>query len=60
MCSSDLDKSKPNIKTSLFLDYSKSKKMLNWYPKVSIEEGILSTIKWWKNNINIKTLKIKK
>lgn len=54
------DKSKPNIKTSLFLDYSKSKKLLNWYPKVSIEEGIISTIKWWKKNIDIKTLKIKK
>ena len=38
----------PTIPTSLFLDCSKSKKLLNWYPKVTLEEGIIKTLDWYK------------
>ena len=45
------DLSKPTIKTSLFLDCSKSKEKLGWRPKVSLEEGIERTLKWHRENI---------
>jgi len=45
----DLDK--PTIKTSLFLDCSKSKEKLGWEPQVSLEEGIERTLKWHRENI---------
>lgn len=53
------DLSQPSIKTSLFLDCSLAKKELGWEPKVELENGIKETIKWWKNNIDEKTLKPK-
>ena len=53
------DLSQPTIKTSLFLDCSLAKKELGWEPKVELENGIKATIKWWKNNIDEKTLKPK-
>ena len=34
------DLSKPTIPTSLFLDCTKAKELLNWQPKVDIDEGI--------------------
>jgi nucleoside-diphosphate-sugar epimerase len=53
------DLSQPSIKTSLFLDCSLAKQELNWEPKVKLENGIQETIKWWKENIDEKTLKPK-
>jgi len=53
------DLSQPSIKTSLFLDCSLAKKELGWEPKVELENGIKETIKWWKENIDEKTLKPK-
>ena len=47
------DLSMPTIPTSLFLDCSKAKKLLNWYPKVTLEEGIIKTLDWYKKNIKI-------
>jgi GDP-L-fucose synthase len=44
------DLSKPTIPTSLFLDCSKAKQLLNWEPKVTLDEGIIKTIKWYKEN----------
>lgn len=32
-------------------DISKAKKILSWQPKVSIEDGILKTVKWFKGHI---------
>lgn len=36
----------------LHCNYSKAKKLLEWEPKVSLEEGICRTAEWIKNNIN--------
>ena len=44
------DLSKPTIPTSLFLDCTKAKELLNWQPKVDIDEGIKKTLKWYKEN----------
>lgn len=35
------------------LDYSLAKKELSWEPKVNLEEGILKTVNWFKNNLNV-------
>jgi len=44
------DLSKPTIPTSLFLDCSKAKRLFDWEPKISIDEGIVKTIEWYKEN----------
>jgi nucleoside-diphosphate-sugar epimerase len=31
-------------------DIEKAKKLLDWYPKVSLEEGIKRTVEWTKDN----------
>jgi dTDP-glucose 4,6-dehydratase len=33
------------------IDFSKAENELNWRPKVSFDEGLKSTIDWYKNNI---------
>jgi GDP-L-fucose synthase len=53
------DLSQPSIKTSLFLDCSLAKKELGWEPKIKLDDGIKTTIEWWKENIDEKTLKPK-
>ena len=45
-----LNEAKGEIKHQ-YLDGGKIKKLLNWEPKHSIEEGLSKTIKWYKNNI---------
>tara|TARA_Y100000389_G_C17335822_1_gene450586 strand:+ start:71 stop:661 length:591 start_codon:yes stop_codon:yes gene_type:complete len=45
------NKSKPSIPFNLFLNCSKAKKDLSWSPKTNIDDGIKSTITWWKKNI---------
>ena len=45
------DLSKPTIPTSLFLDCSKAKKLLGWEPSIGIDDGIIKTIDWYKNNL---------
>jgi len=42
------DKTKPTIKTTLYLDCSKAKQELRWEPKISIDEGIQKTMDWYK------------
>ena len=37
---------------NLFPDISKSKKILNWAPKTSLEIGLNATINWYNNNLN--------
>lgn len=53
------DLSQPTIKTSLFLDCSLAAQELGWKPEINLEDGIKTTIKWWKENIDEKTLKPK-
>ena len=45
------DSSKPTIPTSLFLDCTKAKELLGWKPKTNLDEGIIKTLKWFKENI---------
>ena len=45
------DLSKPTIPTSLFLDCSKAKELIQWEPKISIDEGIKKTLQWYKENL---------
>jgi len=33
------------------IDFSKAKKDLGWEPKISFNDGLMSTIDWYKNNI---------
>ncbi len=45
------DKSKPKGVTSRALDMSHTKKVLNWYPETSFEEGLKLTIEWMKETL---------
>jgi nucleoside-diphosphate-sugar epimerase len=45
------DLSKPTIPTSLYLDCTRAKEILGWKPKYTLDEGIIKTINWYKNNI---------
>jgi nucleoside-diphosphate-sugar epimerase len=44
------DKSKPSIKTNILVSALKAKKLLGWYPKISLNNGIRKTIKWYNKN----------
>lgn len=48
------DLSQPTIKTSLFLDCTLAETELGWEPKVSLDEGIKSTLAWWRDNVGVK------
>ena len=45
------DLTKPTIPTSLFLDCTKAKNILDWHPSTDIDSGILKTINWYLQNI---------
>ncbi len=45
------DKTKPNIATKLVLNIEKTKRKLEWLPKVSLDEGIKKTLAWYKKNV---------
>lgn len=45
------DLTQPTIKTSLFLDCTLAKNELAWSPMISLDDGIIQTIKWWQDNI---------
>ena len=42
------DLSKPSIPTSISLDCSKAKKLLDWTPKYSLDDGIVNTLEWYR------------
>ncbi len=42
------DTSKPSIKTELYLNCEKAKKLYGWEPKTSLEEGIKKTLEWYR------------
>lgn len=44
------DLSKPTIPTSLFLNCTKAKEILDWEPETTLDEGIVKTLNWYKNN----------
>jgi nucleoside-diphosphate-sugar epimerase len=35
-----------------YLDWSKAKKILNWEPKISFENGIKETFKWYNKHFS--------
>lgn len=45
----EYDTYKPTIKFSLCLNLNKAKKVYNWEPKISLDEGIKKTIDWYKH-----------
>lgn len=45
----DFDRSKPSIDTRLCLDSTKARKIFDWVPKITLEEGIDRTLSWYKN-----------
>jgi nucleoside-diphosphate-sugar epimerase len=45
------DLTKPTIPTYLSVNCDLAKKKLGWKPKIKLEDGIKSTIGWWKENI---------
>lgn len=45
----EYDTSKPSIKTKVFLDVTKAKKSFGWMPKVSLDDGIEKTMKWYRD-----------
>ncbi len=53
------DLTAPTIKTSLCLDCGLAEKELGWKPKIALQDGIRSTIAWWREHIDPATLKLK-
>lgn len=49
----EYDLTRPSIKTKICLDASKAKSLLGWSPKISIDEGIKRTLKWYRDNIKV-------
>ena len=47
------DNDKESIDTKVFLDIDKVKKEIGWEPKISLDEGIKSTLKWYGDNCKI-------
>ena len=45
------NKAKPTIPFNMYLNTSKAKKELGWSPKTKIDNGIVKTLRWWKNNV---------
>jgi nucleoside-diphosphate-sugar epimerase len=45
------DLSKPTIKTSLYLNWTKALREIGWQPQISLDEGIKMTLDWYKENI---------
>lgn len=45
------DLSKPSLPTSLFLDCSKAKEVIGWESKYTLDEGIIKTLNWYKQNV---------
>lgn len=45
------DTSKPSIPTKLVLDWNRANQRYGWVPKTSFDEGVLKTLRWYKENI---------
>jgi len=45
------DLSKPVMKTSLCVDITKAKEKFGWKPKISLDEGVKKTMRWYQENI---------
>lgn len=47
----EFDNSKPSIKFNLSLNIDKAERVYKWKPKITLEEGIIKTINWYRENI---------
>ena len=47
----EYDSTKPSINTKVCLDTTRAKELFGWSPEVSIDEGIIMTLNWYRNNI---------
>ena len=45
------DISKPSIKTTVSLDISKAKDIFGWAPLITLDEGIIKTLRWYNKNV---------
>jgi nucleoside-diphosphate-sugar epimerase len=45
------DLSAPSIPTSLHLDCTRADRALDWKPATSLEQGLMKTIEWYKENV---------
>jgi nucleoside-diphosphate-sugar epimerase len=45
------DLSKPSLPTSLFLNCSRAEELLDWKPKHTLDNGIIKTLNWYKDNV---------
>lgn len=45
------DLTKPCVKTGLCLDSTRARKEIGWSPKVTLDEGIEKTLKWYRRNV---------
>lgn len=46
-------KDRPGQVSTFACNYSKFRKLLGWKPKISLREGLIDTISWYKNNKNV-------
>ncbi len=44
------DLSAPTIKTSLCLDYGKAAREIGWHPKISLDQGVVKTLRWYEGS----------
>ena len=47
----EYDLAQPTIKTSLHLDCGKARHLLGWQPSTSLDDGIVKTLAWWRENV---------
>lgn len=45
------DTSKPTIPVNIVLDITKAGKKFGWHPKITLDQGIAKTIRWYNENI---------
>jgi len=49
----NFDTTKPTINFNLVLNIDKACTKYGWEPKIELDEGIVRTLKWWKENVII-------
>lgn len=47
------DLSRPTIRTALALDIAKAEKEIGWAPQLSLDQGIIDTIAWYRDHFRI-------
>ena len=50
----EFDESKPDIPTTVMINCDKAKRLVDWSHSTSLNEGIVKTIEWYRDNISNK------